>query len=142
MYTGEVEFTVRTTTVVATPAHPDATVSEGTGEMTLSEGENTISVTVTAEDGTSQETYTVMVTVTAERSSVATLQALTLSGITLSPAFDSATTEYTAEVEYTVETTTVVAMPTHPGATVEGDGEIPCRRRQHDHRDGNGRRRH
>ena len=76
MYTGEVEFTVRTTTVVATPTHPDATVSEGTGETTLSEGENTISVTVTAEDGTSQETYTVMVTVTAERSSVATLQAL------------------------------------------------------------------
>ena len=123
MYTGEVEFTVRTTTVVATATHPDATVSEGTGEITLSEGENTISVTVTAEDGTPQ-TYTVMVTVTAERSSVATLQELTLSGITLSPAFDSTTTEYAAEVEYTVETTTVVAMPTHPGATVEGAGEM------------------
>ena len=49
---------------------------------------------------------------------------MTLSGIALSPAFDSTTTEYTAEVEYTVETTTVVAMPTHPGATVEGDGEM------------------
>ena len=93
MYTGEVEFTVRTTTVEATPAHPDATVSEGTGETPLSEGQNTISVTVTAEDGTSQETYTVMVTVTAERSSVATLQALDLSGIALSPAFDPATTD-------------------------------------------------
>ena len=70
--------------------------------MTLSEGENTISVTVTAEDGTSQETYTVMVT-RHRRAQLGrlTLQALvTLSGITLSPAFDSATTEYTAEVEY------------------------------------------
>ena len=123
MYTGEVGFTVRTTTVEATATHPDATVSEGTGETPLSEGQNTISVTVTAEDGTSQETYTVMVTVTAERSSVATLQALDLSGIALSPAFDPATTTYTAEVEYTVETTTVEAMTTHPGATVEGDGE-------------------
>ena len=123
MYTGEVGFTVRTTTVVATTTHPDATVM-GTGETTLSEGDNTISVTVTAEDGTSQETYTVMVTVTAERSSVATLQALELSDIALSPAFDSTTTEYAAEVEYTVETTTVVAMPTHPGATVEGAGEM------------------
>ena len=120
-YTGEVEFTVRTTTVVATPAHPDATVM-GTGETSLSEGDNTISVTVTAEDGTSQETYTVMVTVSDVLSPVATLQALELSDIALSPAFDSTTTEYAAEVEYTVETTTVVAMPTHPGATVEGDG--------------------
>ena len=118
-YTAEAED-IETTTVEAMAAHPGATV-EGTGMRTLTVGENVISVTVTAEDETTQ-TYTVTVTVTAERSSVATLQALALSGITLSPAFDSATTEYAAEVEYTVETTTVVAMPTHPGATVEGDG--------------------
>ena len=54
-------------------------------------------------------------------SSDATLQALSLSGLTLSPAFDPATTAYTAEVE-DIESTTVEAMVTHPGATVEGTG--------------------
>ena len=56
-------------------------------------------------------------------SSDATLQALTLSGITLTPAFNPGTTAYTAEVEDILETTTVEAMATHPGATVEGTGE-------------------
>ena len=58
-------------------------------------------------------------------SSDATLQTLALSGITLMPAFDPATMAYTAEVEYTVETTTVEAMATHSGATIEGAGEMP-----------------
>ena len=38
------------------------------------------------------------------------------------PAFDPATTAYTAEVEG-LETTTISAIATHPNATVEGDGE-------------------
>ena len=62
MYTAEVEYTVETTTVVAMPTHPGATV-EGDGPQSLSEGDNTFIVTVTAEDGTSQETYTVTVIV-------------------------------------------------------------------------------
>ena len=118
-YTAEVEEALATTTVEAMPAHPSATV-EGDGPQSLTAGEeNTISVTVTAEDGTSQ-IYTVTVTVP---SSDATLKMLTLSGITLSPAFDPATTEYTAEVLNTVEATTVEAMATHPDATVEGTGD-------------------
>ena len=119
-YTAEVLNTVETTTVEATATHPNAAVV-GTGDESLTLGDNTVEVTVTAEDGTTTMTYTVMVTVTVP-SSDATLETLDLSGITLSPAFDPATTTYTAEVEYTVETTTVVAMTAHPGATVEGDG--------------------
>ena len=61
-------------------------------------------------------------TATAAASSDATLQSLTLSGITLSPAFNTATTAYTAEVD-DLATTMVEAMATHPGATVEGTGE-------------------
>ena len=136
-YTAEVEEALETTTVEATATHPSATV-EGTGERSLSAGPNTIDVTVTAEDGTSQ-TYTV--TVTLPSSSDATLQMLALSGITLSPAFDPATTAYTATVD-ALETTTVEAMATHPNATVEGTGRAgPYRRRKRDHGDGNGRRR-
>ena len=63
MYTAEVEDTVETTTVEAMATQGlDATV-EGDGEMTLDEGDNTISVTVTAEDETTQTSYTVTVTV-------------------------------------------------------------------------------
>ena len=49
------------TTVEAMAAHPGATVM-GIGNRTLTAGENTISVTVTAEDETT-EIYTVTVTV-------------------------------------------------------------------------------
>ena len=60
-YTAMVANDVEMTTVSATTAHPGATV-EGTGMRTLTVGENVISVTVTAEDETT-EIYTVTVTV-------------------------------------------------------------------------------
>ena len=82
--------------------HSGATI-DGAGEMSLMVGENTVEVMVTAEDGTTTMTYTVTVTLL---SSDATLASLSLSDITLSPDFDSATTEYTATVAY-VEATTV-----------------------------------
>ena len=84
-------------------------------------GETQIEIIVTAEDGTAK-TYTVTVSYGSGPSSDANLSSLMLSGITLSPAFDPATTAYTAEVE-DIETTTVEAMTTHLGATVEGTGE-------------------
>ena len=68
-----------------------------------------------------RESYKITVYRDAEASSDATLQSLTLSGITLSPAFNPGTTAYTAEVEG-LESTTVEAMPAHPDATVEGAG--------------------
>ena len=48
----------------------------------------------------------------------ATLSSLSLSGVTLMPAFDSATTNYMAEVAYTVTETTVTATRTDSNATV------------------------
>ena len=57
-------------------------------------------------------------------SSDATLRTLRLSGLTLVPGFDPATTAYTAEVD-TLETTTVEAMATHHAAMVEGTGVRP-----------------
>ena len=86
----------------------------------LSAGANVITIMVTAQDYETMKTYTVRV-VRGEVSDDATLSSLTLSDITLMPAFDPATMMYTAEVE-ALETTTVEAMTAHPGATVEGTG--------------------
>ena len=130
--------------IVATmPAHGDAIVMvssnrddevkdytrDGTAavahafDVDLEPGINVITIKVTAENAVSMRTYTVTVTRTGVVvSSDATLQALTLSGITLSPAFNPGTTAYTAEVE-DIETTMVEAMAAHPGATVQGTGE-------------------
>jgi len=57
----------------------------------------------------------------ASPSSDATLRSLSLSGITLVPEFDPATTAYTADAN-ALATTTVEAVAAHPAATVTGDG--------------------
>ena len=76
-------------------------------------------MTVTAEDGTSQQSYTI--TVTRGPSDDATLSTLSLAGdaaIILTPAFDPATTGYTAEVANTVESISLTAQANHDGASV------------------------
>ncbi len=62
-YTASVAHSVTATTVTATATHSGATVSIAPGpEVPLAEGANEIAVTVTAENGTTTQTYTVMVT--------------------------------------------------------------------------------
>ena len=78
---------------------------------------NVIAVVVTAEDGETTQTYTV--TVTRAGSADATLSALSLSGVTLSPAFASGTTAYTASVGHGVTETTVTASASDGNASVE-----------------------
>ena len=97
-------------------------------DVDLEPGINVITIKVTAENAVKMQTYTVTVTRPGEvvASSDATLQALTLSGITLTPAFSPGRTAYTAEVE-DVETTTVGATATNPSATVQGTGEKTLR---------------
>ena len=130
-YTGTGVYNARLTTVMATPdigamsvviTPPDSNDDVPGHQVALTRNSVVdIMVVVTAEDTQTQETYTIKVYRDNVPSSDATLQALALSGITLSPAFDPATTAYTAEVE-DIETTTIEAMATHPGATVEGTG--------------------
>ena len=62
-YTANVGQAVGTTTVTATPTHAGASAVVLPGaEVSLAQGETTISVKVTAEDGTTTQTYTVTVT--------------------------------------------------------------------------------
>ena len=57
----------------------------------------------------------------------ATLSALTLSGVRLTPRFTGGTTSYTASVGYTVTRTTIAATPSDDNATIEyldGNGSL------------------
>ena len=58
---------------------------------------------------------TVDVSAAPRQQGLATLSSLTLSGVTLEPTFDPATTSYTATVPYNVTETTITATPTNSG---------------------------
>jgi hypothetical protein len=89
--------------VAIVPANPSALVV----------GPNTITVTVTAQDG-SHKVYTVIVT----RAANSDLSSMTVSDGALSPAFDATTTSYTVDVPNSVTTYTVTPTVTDPAATV------------------------
>jgi hypothetical protein len=128
-YTASVAKEVTSTTVTAKATHPYATVAITPGKtvsLTADDDEpNTITVKVTAEDGTSTETYTVKVT-RAEKSEISSLSGISLSGVTLIETFFPATLTYTASVENSVSSTTVTVSKTNAQSTfvitpVDGD---------------------
>ena len=122
-YTASVTNDVERATVTATTNDDGATyviqlngVDDADGTVELAVGENTVSVVVTAEDGTTTKTYTVAVTrAAAPLSTDATLSDLALSGVAFGT-FDPATTGYTASVANDVERATVTATTNHDGA--------------------------
>ena len=124
-YTALVGHGVTETTVAATASDANASVEvkfngvvDQDGVVPLGVGSgNVITVVVTAQDGQSTQTYTV--TVTRAGSSDATLSALSLSGVTLTPVFASGTAAYTALVANTVKETTVTASASDANASVE-----------------------
>ncbi|HAX73937.1 MAG TPA: hypothetical protein DCY20_10480, partial [Firmicutes bacterium] len=104
-----------------------ATVS-GLGNHELKVGENTLAVNVTAENGTIK-TYTVKVTrlaeeipTTPEVSSEARLESLTVNVGTLSPVFNSDTTEYTVTVGSDVKKITLGGTAIDADAKIKGLG--------------------
>ena len=129
-YTADVEATVSSITVTPTATEDAATITvDGTTttsgsaseSISLTEGDNAVSVVVTAEDRTTTQTYTVTVT-RAGLSNDATLSALTLSAGTLTPAFATGTTTYTADVAATVSSITITPTATDDAATITVDG--------------------
>ncbi|UZQ50261.1 cadherin-like beta sandwich domain-containing protein [Clostridium kluyveri] len=107
-----------TVTPIVNEANAAVTVngSSPSQAVNLNVGENTISILVTAQDGTTK-TYTIIVT---RASNDASLSSLTLSSGTLSPEFTGSTTGYTAIVGN--EVTNIIVTPTvnetHAAVTV------------------------
>jgi len=128
-YTLSVANSVSSTTVTPTRTQANATITvngtsvnsgSASGAIALSVGLNTITVIVTAQDGTTTGTYTVNVTRAA--SNVSTLSALALSSGTLSPTFASGTTSYSTSVANAVTSITVTPTRTEANATITVNG--------------------
>ncbi|MEQ8860726.1 MAG: cadherin-like beta sandwich domain-containing protein [Pseudomonadales bacterium] len=131
-YTAGVANPVTSITVTPTTAVAAATVTvNGTAAasgaasapIALTVGDTAIAVQVTAENGTTQRTYTVVVTRRPPPSSNAALTDLALSGTELDQLFDPAITAYTAGIGFFGAATRVRAVPEDAGATLTLDGE-------------------
>ncbi|QYR21492.1 cadherin-like beta sandwich domain-containing protein [Paenibacillus sp. sptzw28] len=130
-YTVSVANNVTGITVTPTLADPNATVKvngtlvasgSASPSIPLNVGDNPINVTVTAQDGTTTKTYTV--TVKRAASAIASLNNLALSQGTLSPAFGSGVTSYTAAVANSVSSVSVTPTVTDANATVKVNGTL------------------
>jgi len=120
-----------TTSLTVTPTVADSTASvrvdgaattSGTasGAIALAVGANTITTTVTAQDGSTTKTYTT--TVTRAGSANSALSALGVSGASISPAFAPSTTNYTASIATTAPSIAVTPTVAEPNASVTVNG--------------------
>ena len=130
-YTDSVANSVSSVTVTPTVNQANATVKvngtvvtsgSASGAISLNVGNNTINTLVTAQDGVTTKTYTIVVTRAAALSSDATLRSLAISSGTLTPAFASGTTSYTDSVANSVSSVTVKPMVNQANATVKVNG--------------------
>jgi hypothetical protein len=90
--------------------------------ISLNVGNNTINVLIVAQDGVTTKTYTVTVTRATVPSNDATLSNLTVSSVTLTPVFASATTSYTDSVTSSISSITVTPTVNQSNATVTVNG--------------------
>jgi len=130
-YTATVSNATSTITVTPTVSDSNATVKVNTvtvasgsasAAIPLNVGANTITTEVTAQDGTTTQTYTTTVTRSTPPSNVATLSAMTISSGTLSPGFASGTASYTASVTNATASITVTPTVTQANATITVNG--------------------
>ncbi|WP_222429870.1 cadherin-like beta sandwich domain-containing protein [Paenibacillus cremeus] len=126
-YTATVANNVSSVTVTAAVYDTNATMKVNgtalpTGSISqaiaLNVGNNTITVLVTAQDGTTQP-YTINVT---RQSNYANLSNLSVVNVPLSPAFASGTTNYTATVSYYVSSVNVTAAVYDANASMKVNG--------------------
>ena len=111
----------------------DGTHSSDYKTISLSVGDNAIRVSVYAEDASTEKTYNLTVTrATSTDSADSTLSSLTLATtggttLALTPAFDPATTSYTASVGNATTAVTLSATKNHSGASatiIDSNGTI------------------
>lgn len=127
-WSATVPNSVKEVTVYATPLDKNAKV-EGTGKVTLKEGNNTVSVKVTAEDGTTKTYKLTIKRKTAEEENAENGEAR-LKNLGIKPeeydftGFDSEKTEYSVEVPNEVEEVEVYATAMNSNAQINGTGMI------------------
>jgi hypothetical protein len=127
-YTSAVAHAVSSIEVTAILADSNATVklngsaaaSGSVVTIPLNIGSNTITILVTAQDGTTQKTYTV--TVTRAASSNADLSNLIVDQGTLTPVFESGTISYTNDVAHPVSSLNVTPIIADSTATLKVNG--------------------
>jgi len=130
-YVASVSNAITSMTITPTVVDSTATlkvngsaVSSGaaSASIPLAVGTNTISTVVTAQDGTTNSSYTI--TVARAASAVATLSGLTFNSGSLSPEFTSGTTAYAVNVANDCTGVTLTPTVTEPNALVRVNGTL------------------
>ena len=131
-YSIEVPNKITSLTVYATPVDSKAKVA-GTGKVTLKEGDNTVTVTVTAEAGNT-ETYNLKIkrntsaedasgdtdeTQTDNVSGAFGLSSLDIDDVNLRPEFDTEIYQYTIDLKQDLSKLEIETIPTADDTTVE-----------------------
>lgn len=131
-YSIEVPNKITSLTVYATPVDSKAKVA-GTGKVTLKEGDNTVTVTVTAEAGNT-ETYNLKIkrntsaedasgdtdeTQTDNVSGAFGLSSLDIDDVNLRPGFDTEIYQYTIDLKQDLSKLEIETIPTADDTTVE-----------------------
>lgn len=128
-YSTTVQNSVAEVDVYAEPVDSKATV-KGTGKVSLKEGDNTVKVTVTAEDGKTTKTYTLTIKRKTAAEEEAEAGEARLSELGIKPekydisGFKSEQTEYATEVPNEVEEIEVYAKAMDSKAQITGTGMI------------------
>lgn len=120
-YSVNVDEKVTNIQISATPEDSKASIT-GTGSKSLNYGNNTFSVVVRAENG-STKTYTITVNRKDTRSSNNKLSNLTVEGGNLNPKFSSSTENYQLEVSFSIQNLKVSATPEDSKASVTISGQ-------------------
>lgn len=109
--------------VLAVSENPNAIV-EITGNTNLKEGLNVITIQITSEDKTKQNTYTIYVTKTKNIELANTnLETLAIENMLLNPPFNTNTTHYHIEIPYETANLNILAIPENENATVKVEGK-------------------
>lgn len=120
-YSVNVDYSVKSITVTGFPEDTGADVSSNNYKaQSLTEGKNTITLSVTATDRKTKKDYVVNV----YRSPNANLKSLTLDTGYLSRDFSSTTTSYSVALENSTTSITITGSPADSGATVGGDNGV------------------
>lgn len=128
-YTVEVPNELTEVEVYAEAVNPDAKIT-GTGKVTLQEGENTVNIEVTAPDGTTKKTYTLIITRTSNATEepeeptdneekVFGLSQLLVKGQNLSPKFSEDVYEYTIGLTEDLSSLDIEPLASDENATIE-----------------------